>query len=130
MDDHRRARRLHGAPAPLRLAANQSQQPRFVRAALFSNWANPAKTAPEAVNLGFHVLNTFDIFDWAIKSDVANQTENAKAFLKSDGEAARRQPTSVVRRMVFGVGTSGSLPITARRIFRARFAAPTIRPSE
>jgi choloylglycine hydrolase len=60
---------------------------RFVRAALFSSWANPAKTAPEAVNLGFHVLNTFDIFDGAIKSEVANQTANTKAFLKSGGEA-------------------------------------------
>lgn len=59
---------------------------RFVRAALFSSWANPAKTAPEAVNLGFHILNTFDIFDGAIKSDTANQTENTKGFLKSGGE--------------------------------------------
>jgi choloylglycine hydrolase len=58
-----------------------------VRAALFSSWANPAQTGPEAVNLGFHVLNTFDIFDGAIKTDAANQTENTKGFLKSGGEA-------------------------------------------
>ncbi|MGA0174114.1 MAG: linear amide C-N hydrolase [Phycisphaerales bacterium] len=39
---------------------------RFVRAALFSHWATPAKTAPETVNLGFHVLNGFDIFEGAV----------------------------------------------------------------
>jgi choloylglycine hydrolase len=60
---------------------------RFVRASLFSQWANPGKTAQDTVNLGFHVLNTFDIFDGAIKSDTANQTENTKGFLKSTGEA-------------------------------------------
>lgn len=60
---------------------------RFVRASLFSQWANPGKTAKETVNMGFHILNTFDIFDGAIKSNTANQTENTKGFLKSDGEA-------------------------------------------
>jgi choloylglycine hydrolase len=39
---------------------------RFVRAALFSHWATPAKTAAETVNLGFHVLNGFDIFEGAV----------------------------------------------------------------
>lgn len=37
--------------------------------------------------MGFHILNTFDIFDGAIKSDTASQTENTKAFLKSTGGA-------------------------------------------
>jgi choloylglycine hydrolase len=60
---------------------------RFVRASLFSQWATPGKTAPETVNLGFHILNTFDIFDGAIKSDTASQTENTKSFLKSTGES-------------------------------------------
>ncbi len=40
---------------------------RFVRAALFSHWARPGKTALDTVNAGFHVLNTFDIFDGAIR---------------------------------------------------------------
>ena len=40
---------------------------RFVRAALFSHWVTPGKTALETVNAGFHVLNTFDIFDGAIR---------------------------------------------------------------
>lgn len=59
---------------------------RFVRAALFSHWATPGKTASETVGLGFHILNTFDIFAGAIKSDTANQTENTKGFLQSSGE--------------------------------------------
>lgn len=41
---------------------------RFVRAALFSHWAAPGKTAQQTVNAGFHVLNTFDIFAGAIRS--------------------------------------------------------------
>jgi choloylglycine hydrolase len=40
---------------------------RFVRAALFSHWATPGKNALDTVNVGFHVLNTFDIFDGAIR---------------------------------------------------------------
>lgn len=41
---------------------------RFVRAALYSHWATVPQSASETVNLGFHVLNTFDIFNGAIKS--------------------------------------------------------------
>ena len=58
---------------------------RFVRAAIFSQVATPAPTAVDTVNLGFHVLNTFDIFDGAIKSNTANQTLNTKGFLSSSG---------------------------------------------
>jgi len=59
---------------------------RFIRAALFSHWATPGKTAAETVNLGFHILNTFDIFDGAIKSDTDDQTANTKGFLSSTGQ--------------------------------------------
>jgi choloylglycine hydrolase len=41
---------------------------RFVRATLFSQWATPQKTALDAVNLGFHLLNTFDIPDGLVQS--------------------------------------------------------------
>ena len=58
---------------------------RFVRATLFSQWATPAPTAAETVNLGFHVLNTFDIFDGAIKSDTGDQAPNTKGLLSSSG---------------------------------------------
>jgi choloylglycine hydrolase len=54
---------------------------RFVRAAFFSQVATPAPTAIDTVNLGFHVLNTFDIFDGAIRSNTSNQTPNTKGFL-------------------------------------------------
>lgn len=60
---------------------------RFVRASLFSQWATPAKNAVETVNLGFHILNTFDIFNGAIQSNTSNQTENTKGFLKNDNAA-------------------------------------------
>jgi len=59
---------------------------RFIRAALFSQWASPGATASETVNLGFHVLNTFDIFNGAIQSNTADQTANTKAFLTSTGQ--------------------------------------------
>jgi choloylglycine hydrolase len=35
---------------------------RFVRAALYSHWATPENNGDDTVRLGFHVLNTFDIF--------------------------------------------------------------------
>jgi choloylglycine hydrolase len=58
---------------------------RFVRAALFSHWATPADNASDTVNLGFHILNTFDIFNGAIQSNTAHQTANTKGFLTSSG---------------------------------------------
>ncbi len=41
---------------------------RFVRAALFSQWAQTQKNAEDVVNLGFHILNTFDIPDGLVRS--------------------------------------------------------------
>ncbi|CDR35242.1 linear amide C-N hydrolase [Criblamydia sequanensis] len=35
---------------------------RFVRASLYSAWATVAKNGDDAARLGFHILNTFDIF--------------------------------------------------------------------
>ncbi len=58
---------------------------RFVRAALFSQWVTPGKSASETVNAGFHVLNTFDIFAGAIREkqgandNVSDTTEWAVA---------------------------------------------------
>jgi len=45
----------------LGLPGDYTSPSRFVRATLFSQWATVQKTALEAVNLGFHLLNTFDI---------------------------------------------------------------------
>lgn len=60
---------------------------RFVRAAVFSQCAAPQPTAMATVNAGFHVLNTFDIFSGAIRSNTAQQTANTKGFLTSTGPA-------------------------------------------
>jgi len=59
---------------------------RLVRAALFSHWATPADNASDTVNLGFHILNTFDIFNGAIQSNTADQTANTKEFLTSSSK--------------------------------------------
>lgn len=67
------------------LPGDYSPPSRFIRAALFSHWATPGATATDTVNLGFHVLNTFDIFNGAIQSNSANQTANTKSFLSSSG---------------------------------------------
>jgi len=61
---------------------------RFVRVALFSHWAIPGKTALETVNAGFHVLNTFDIFDGAIRSKVTSEAAGAQ------GHATSSKPTT------------------------------------
>jgi choloylglycine hydrolase len=68
------------------LPGDLSPPSRFIRAALFSHWATPGATANETVNLGFHVLNTFDIFNGAIQSNTADQTANTKGFLTSSGQ--------------------------------------------
>ena len=68
------------------LPGDMSPPSRFIRAALFSHWATPGATAAETVNLGFHVLNTFDIFNGAIQSNTADQTSNTKGFLSSAGK--------------------------------------------
>ena len=107
---------------------------RFVRAALFSNWATPAKTAPETVNLGFHVLNTFDIFDGAIKTNASHQTENTKGFLESSGESkvVNTDTTEWVvshdrTNLKTYVRTYGSLKIQAIDLKRAGFDEPGLR---
>jgi choloylglycine hydrolase len=68
------------------LPGDMSPPSRFIRAALFSHWATPGATALDTVNLGFHVINTFDIFNGAIQSDTADQTPNTKGFLASGGQ--------------------------------------------
>ena len=40
---------------------------RFVRAALYSHFANQLSSAIETVRLGFHILNTFDIFKGVVR---------------------------------------------------------------
>lgn len=52
---------------------------RFVRAALFSQWATPGATAAETVLTGLHVMGTFDIFAGAIQSSSATATGGAQA---------------------------------------------------
>jgi choloylglycine hydrolase len=110
---------------------------RFVRATLFSHWAAPAKTAPETVNLGIHILNTFDIFDGAIKSNTANQTENTKGFLKSTGEA-QLVSTDTTEWIVAHdrtnlktyVRTYGGLKLQAVDLKKVDFAKPGLRVIE
>ncbi|NDD57850.1 MAG: linear amide C-N hydrolase [Chlamydiae bacterium] len=59
----------------LGLPGDYTSASRFVKAALFSQWAAKQPTALETVKMGFHILNTFDIFDGIIK-DRAEKTEN------------------------------------------------------
>lgn len=44
---------------------------RFVRAAFFAHWARGGATAADTVREGFHVLNSFDLFDGVIRDDSA-----------------------------------------------------------
>lgn len=52
----------------LGLPGDYTPPSRFVRATFFSQWATPPKNALDAVNLGFHLLNAFDIPDGLIRS--------------------------------------------------------------
>lgn len=87
--------------------------------------------------MGFHILNTFDIFDGAIKSNTANQTENTKGFLKSDGEA--RLVSTDTTEWIVGhdrtnlktyVRTYGGLKIQVVDFSRVGFEKPGLRTIE
>jgi choloylglycine hydrolase len=51
----------------LGLPGDYTPPSRFARATLFSQWAKPQKTLDEAVRMGFHILNTFDIFEGIVR---------------------------------------------------------------
>ena len=59
----------------LGLPGDYTPASRFVKAVLFSQWALQAKNAIEAVNTGFHILNTFDIFEGIIRTQ-SNEKNN------------------------------------------------------
>lgn len=65
------------------LPGDMTPPSRFVRAALYSHWATPKETPLETVNAGFHILNTFDIFDGAIKSTQADGSPKTKTLAAS-----------------------------------------------
>ncbi len=52
----------------LGLPGDTTAPSRFVRAAFFSKWCARPKTASDGVRLGFHIMNSFDIFEGLIKS--------------------------------------------------------------
>ena len=86
------------------------------------------------MNLGFHVLNSFDIFEGAITSNSADQTANTKGFLDSKGPA-KIVPTDTTewtishdrtnRRMY--VRTYGSLEIEMVDLVKIDFSKPGMR---
>lgn len=61
----------------LGLPGDPTPRSRFVRAAVFSREASQPKSAIEAVRLGFHILNTFDVFEGMIKRKAKNEIVNA-----------------------------------------------------
>lgn len=56
---------------------------RFVRAALYSQWASSPKNASETARLGFHILNTFDIFDGIVREKVGGKIPSISSELLS-----------------------------------------------
>ncbi len=55
---------------------------RFVRATLFSQWATPVKNSEETARLGFHILNTFDIFLGVVREKVSEKNSSLSAELQ------------------------------------------------
>ncbi len=77
----------------LGLPGDYTPPSRFVRAALFSQWATPSETADETARLGFHILNTFDIFYGVIREKHTYQNQNAAAILHA--QVAKKQGNQV-----------------------------------
>jgi choloylglycine hydrolase len=77
----------------LGLPGDYTPPSRFVRAALFSNGAALQKNAQDTVLLGFHLLNTFDIFEGIVRSEkgelettqwtVIHDMTNLKTYFRS-----------------------------------------------
>ena len=67
----------------LGLPGDYTPASRFVRAVLFSQWAHPTKNAQDAVNLSFHILNTFDIFAGIVRTKTS---EHDNASLPTNEE--------------------------------------------
>lgn len=61
----------------LGLPGDYTPTSRFVRAAFFSHWAQCQKDADSCVALGFHILNTFDIFDGIVRAKESCQSAHA-----------------------------------------------------
>lgn len=68
----------------LGLPGDYTAPSRFVKATLFSQWAQSTKNASEAVNMAFHILNTFDIFAGIIRP-APSERENPLATNKAIG---------------------------------------------
>lgn len=70
----------------LGLPGDYTSPSRFVRATLFSQWASTQKDASDTVRLGFHILNTFDIFEGIIRaqSDKSKQGTQVPVEHNSD----------------------------------------------
>jgi choloylglycine hydrolase len=58
----------------LGLPGDYTPPSRFVRATLFSQWAASQNRVEEAVCMGFHILNTFDIFEGIVRNPVKAKT--------------------------------------------------------
>lgn len=58
----------------LGLPGDYTPPSRFVRAALFSQWAQNKKSGIDAVGTCFHILDTFTIFDGIIRPDPAKKS--------------------------------------------------------
>ena len=61
----------------LGLPGDYSPASRFVRAALFSRWAQMQKCGIDAVKMGFHILNTFDVFDGIIRTQTKSGVQSS-----------------------------------------------------
>ena len=59
---------------------------RFVRAALYSHWAEQRPTALETVRLGFHILNTFDIPKGIVRPAVSKRPTRPQSSIASEPE--------------------------------------------
>lgn len=59
----------------LGLPGDYTPPSRFVKATFFSQWAKTPKNALEGVNLAFHILNTFDIFEGIVKNDPSSSVQ-------------------------------------------------------
>ncbi|MGE0669894.1 MAG: linear amide C-N hydrolase [Parachlamydiales bacterium] len=67
----------------LGLPGDYTPSSRFVRAIFFSQWAVKPDNAEDAVGLGFHILNTFNIFDGIVRTTLEEENNSELPLAKT-----------------------------------------------
>jgi choloylglycine hydrolase len=111
----------------LGLPGDYTSPSRFVKAAFFASFAEKPKTVEETVGLGFHILNTFDIFFGAVGSDYTQWTvvydrTNLKFYVRS--YESQQVESLDLKKIDFSKGEFKEIPLNKKFSIHAMNSGP------